>query len=1115
MVEGSRPSVASSASSSAGGPRKSIAQQRKSGNSRKTSMESTGASFGYAGEAAEEFGRLGIFTYCSPAMVSEMAYKAVRKNYDCNEWIFRQGGVCNTLIMMYDGSADVIVHGEKCQELTPAKTGFDTADAMGELNLLGVEIASSVGLRAGAEGCVLLMLTRDDFNHCLVAETEEEQNNLSIYTELAREAGRQSFDDNMLDCRPALFRGLKERVLREIDCNLVRRAYFPKEILMHQGAHGVDMLFLRKGRVQVKINGNVVTAVQRGKVKNSRQQGRRLSLMEAAMAEQAQEDAKGWACFGELGLLGYEELRSATLVCETCCHVMVLYRSVFVKVLEAHSQCLDLDHVTEFMGDRYKEDGAARMQANEMLHEVQVFKECGCVPGFLNFLGENLEMRMYINGQKLVVQDFEDDKAMYIIQKGMADVVASGTVVANLRPGDAFGELVLLGLSQKRGTTVQANGVVHCALLQQRFMIKAMEIYPSERQKVLMLAFKKKTLQDQAMQQKAEKERQAIESAKAKALEEQQRLQQTSTPEGSSCADSVSHDDRLRASIANSPVPPKTGQDVRPSVHKGSALRGSASKHLRSQKTAPSLRESGSLLKRASMAVGAAAAGDFNQRRATAKSLTLADSQFARLAAAEDSEEESCTLHAASRKKRWTKSQNFAFSPVDFEDADDNHSERSRSKEASGISQKEQDAWLLQQQESVFVALSNSPIFKNSVTKKLVEDLGNSAWDRIYMPGEAIMKEKEPGDSMFIMISGKAAVFVSKPDPADGSGNTMKEQKIGDLQAGSISGELAMLGVSQVRSASIRAETICSMWEVSHNAAVLLIGQYPDMQSSFLDTIVAHLEHTVPSCIDSLQSLSTFDRKLRMLLGLYSDRRAYFMGNAIFNEGAPVEGMYILNVGKAYLEHKGVRIDLYGPSTSFNAAVLIGVSKVSLCTLLSHVTCHVIVITRQAFLQALEQYPSRQQVLEFKNKEISRHEQFKQMVTKACNKKGLWKTAAKDMAGTIGIKARRGAEEARQDDLRRMVKAWRSFAFRSRRNKRQLKFFNKTFHSWVAKHREAVGNRMLLDERMGSSGGCVPLSAFTGRHELKDSRKRTVVQMRLAMEQANGQPQRSATGRAR
>merc|ERR1712205_275360 len=99
-------------------------------------------------------------------------------------------------------------------------------------------------------------------------------------------------------------------------------------------------------------------------------------------------------------------------------------------------------------------------------------------------------------------------------------------------------------------------------------------------------------------------------------------------------------------------------------------------------------------------------------------------------------------------------------------------------------------------------AVKSSHVLGN-MSGTFVEELSKVASNRIYMPGDLIIEEGKEGDSMFIMVSGNAAVYATNHEDQAPAGTKQATTRIGYLQAGSISGELAMLGVSTLRSATV------------------------------------------------------------------------------------------------------------------------------------------------------------------------------------------------------------------------------------------------------------------------------------------------------------------------
>ncbi|CEM05198.1 unnamed protein product [Vitrella brassicaformis CCMP3155] len=91
---------------------------------------------------------------------------------------------------------------------------------------------------------------------------------------------------------------------------------------------------------------------------------------------------------------------------------------------------------------------------------------------------------------------------------------------------------------------------------------------------------------------------------------------------------------------------------------------------------------------------------------------------------------------------------------------------------------------------------------------------------RFYSPGEVIIKEGTYGRSMFILNKGLVEV-------------TVKSQRVARLEDGSVFGEIALLGIVNKRTATIRTLTCCDMRVISRTAFNRLLAQYPDERKKF------------------------------------------------------------------------------------------------------------------------------------------------------------------------------------------------------------------------------------------------------------------------------------------
>merc|ERR1719482_496297 len=118
------------------------------------------------------------------------------------------------------------------------------------------------------------------------------------------------------------------------------------------------------------------------------------------------------------------------------------------------------------------------------------------------------------------------------------------------------------------------------------------------------------------------------------------------------------------------------------------------------------------------------------------------------------------------------------------------------------------------------------------LSAEFLQRLSEVSIEHTFLPGDWIVKQGDKGDSMFILISGNASVHAGRG-------------QLGVLGMGDIVGELAMLDVAPTRSASVKADAICTAWEIIDDDGLPIINDYPDAQKHFKELIVDHLERTV------------------------------------------------------------------------------------------------------------------------------------------------------------------------------------------------------------------------------------------------------------------------------
>jgi CRP-like cAMP-binding protein len=554
----------------------------------------------------------------------------------------------------------------------------------------------------------------------------------------------------------------------------------------------------------------------------------------------------------------------------------VLYRSVLLRSLNDYGECLQLMSKTfeGFSPQLSVKDNASKLK------KVSLFKEAECSEDFLEYLAEHLEDRMYLKGMRIIDENHPGDRCMYFISSGSAKKIVDGVEVATLAPGAVVGEIAVLGLESELSGSVIAVGTCDTQVLHQSIVVKGLELFPDEREKILMMAFHKKGVDDEE--------------------------------------------------------------------HEDVSLLGSASKRL---------------------------------------------------------------SVASTHRHR-------AFLRV----------------------------------------MKASPLFATT-SPDFVEELSHVAIDRIYMPGDLIIEQGTKGDSMFIMVSGQAGVLAADRSTVTAENvKTAAGARVGTLHAGSITGELAMLGVLTVRSATIEAEHICSMWEIPQDKALALLERYPDARQKFQELIIKHLERTVPARVSQLKLFKDFDRKLITLLGLYSDRLVFFPGQVIVREGQTGNMMYIINLGKASLEKKGVAIKNYTSGSYFGSTLMLGVHNFYIGTLVVLQTCHVLGISRSHYLQGLHNYPSPTVSNELKLSEKKITEELGAAIQKISARKFIWKR----YQGMLNPETQDASDKVLTDSemIHSVFQCWYNAASESKKRRegrdRERTQYRHMMENWVRKKRETM-----------------------------------------------------------
>lgn len=124
----------------------------------------------------------------------------------------------------------------------------------------------------------------------------------------------------------------------------------------------------------------------------------------------------------------------------------------------------------------------ARVQplfSHECLRSNPFFR--GRDPAFLRRVIDEVTVEVFCAGE-IIVKEGDTGDSMYFLHRGTAEVLigAQEDKVAELTDGDIFGEMALMGVSNKRMSTVRAKDFCDCRVMHQRPFMAILKRFPAE-----------------------------------------------------------------------------------------------------------------------------------------------------------------------------------------------------------------------------------------------------------------------------------------------------------------------------------------------------------------------------------------------------------------------------------------------------------------------------------------------------------------------------------------------------------------------------------------------------------------------------------------------------------
>lgn len=217
---------------------------------------------------------------------------------------------------------------------------------------------------------------------------------------------------------------------------------------------------------------------------------------------------------------------------------------------------------------------------------------------------------------------------------------------------------------------------------------------------------------------------------------------------------------------------------------------------------------------------------------------------------------------------------------------------------------------------------------------------------RIFMPGDFIVQEGEEGDCMFLLMEGSAVAL---------SGGT----RIGTIDAResiSLIGELACLGLSKERTATVVAETVCVAQVLGCSAMLELLSTHAGERKRLEKLVQEHLQYTVYSCISAISIFKGCDTRFITLLVMNVDQKIHMPNVLVVNEDCAFDSLLVINKGHADAELDGENLGPLSPGNHFAATCMLGTTTLPPSSLRTVTMCHVLLLSFTNFYNCFRQY---------------------------------------------------------------------------------------------------------------------------------------------------------------
>lgn len=245
------------------------------------------------------------------------------------------------------------------------------------------------------------------------------------------------------------------------------------------------------------------------------------------------------------------------------------------------------------------------------------------------------------------------------------------------------------------------------------------------------------------------------------------------------------------------------------------------------------------------------------------------------------------------------------------------------------------------------------------------------------MEGEDLCKQGEKGDTMFILVKGVLDVLVWK----EGA-----NVKVNELPAGSVIGEIAVLGLANHRTATLRAQKVCLVQVLHRPILMKYLNEFPREIATFQEVGASRLAKSGVSKNALFQQQVLFQESSAAFLEELCkqlQRKIIFPGQIIVEEGAESQEMYAIAQGEAFVEKDGRRISNLLEGSAFGEMAVLGLTSGQSVTIKAERMCDLQYLNSYDLETILEDFPQdkvqlfqvvatmmREELAEISNEEI-------------------------------------------------------------------------------------------------------------------------------------------------